>query len=331
MRRLYRHPKFTLISEQRRNRRIMENQPTGGRGNLRLPDFIAVGAPRTATTWLHRVLIGHVGLPAGVKETQFFSWYFNLGIEWYAAHFRNCPPDLPVGEIATTYFDSPAARRRIKQLIPDCKIICTLRDPARRLYSHYRQLRREGFLGDVSFRNAMEQHRKWDGPGNMFSVSRYAENVRAWRENFGADNVLVALNDDLEANAQNYLNQVTSFIGVARIDLSRSAVGGAKVNEMNEAPRNYKLARRAREFRERLRRRKLYFLSERCEPLWNYCFGRGAAFPPLAPEDEAQLRAEFIPEIEALEQLLGRDLSGWKSGKRADAGKTASAGASAGE
>lgn len=288
-----------------------------GWGNLRLPNFIAVGAPRTATTWLDRVLIGHVGLPAGVKETQFFSWYFDLGIEWYAAHFRNCPSDLPVGEIATTYFDSPAARDRIKQYIPNCKIICTLRDPVRRLYSHYRQLRREGYLGNVSFQKAMEQHRKWDNPGNMFSISRYAEHVRAWREKFGVENVMVALNDDLEVSAQEYLNQITAFIGIAPIDLSRSPVGSAKVNEMNQAPRSYKLARRARKFRERLRRRKLYFLSEGCEPLWDYCFGRGEEFPPLDPKVEAQVRAEFLPEIEALEKLLGRDLSRWKTGRPA--------------
>lgn len=302
-----------------------------GNANFRLPDFIAVGAPRTATTWLDRVLIGHVGLPAGVKETQFFSWYFDLGIEWYAAHFRDCPPDLPVGEIATTYFDSPLARERIKRQIPDCKIICTLRDPTRRLHSHYRQLRREGFLGNVSFERAMDQHRQWDGPGNMFSISRYAGHVRTWREMFGAERVLVVLNDDLEADPQSYLDQVTDFIGIERIDLARSAIRNHKVNEMNEAPRNYKLARRARKFRERLRRRKLYFLSERCEPLWNYCFGRGEKFPPLDPETEASLRAQFTPEIEALEALLGRDFSSWKHGNRAVAEKAASAGAVARE
>lgn len=302
-----------------------------GNANFRLPDFIAVGAPRTATTWLDRVLIGHVGLPAGVKETQFFLWYFDLGIEWYAAHFRDCPPDLPVGEIATVYFDSPLARDRIKQYIPECKIICTLRDPVRRLHSHYRQLRREGFLGNVSFTQAMEQHRGWDGPGNMFSISRYAEHVRAWREKFGADRVLVALNDDLEAAPQGYLDQVTGFIGIDRIDLAHSAVGAGKINEMNEAPRNYKLARRAREFRERLRRRKLYFLSERCAPLWNFCFGRGEKFPPLDLETEASLRRQFTPEIEALEALLGRDLSRWKTGRRAPEITSASAAAPARE
>lgn len=287
--------------------------------NQRLPDFIAVGPPRTATTWLDRVLIGHVGLPEGIKETQFFSWYYGLGLDWYQAHFRNCPPDLPVGEIATTYFDSAAARVRIKQDIPQCRILCTLRDPVRRLFSHYRQLRREGFLGNVTLEKAIESHRKWDGPGNMFSVSRYAENVHAWQEKFGDDHVLVVLNDDLEENPQGYLDQVTRFIGIPTIDLGNSPVGGGKINEMNEAPKSYKLARRAREFREWLRQRKLYFISEKCDPLWNYCFGRGESFPPIEPQVEASLREYFRPEVEALETLLKRDLTRWKQGGCASA------------
>jgi hypothetical protein len=282
----------------------------------RLPEFIAVGPPRTGTTWLDRVLIGHVGLPEGIKETQFFSWYYKHGLGWYEAHFRNCPPDLPIGEIATTYFDSSIARVRIKQDIPQCRIICTLRDPVRRLFSHYRQLRREGFLGNVTLEQAIASHRKWDGPGNMFSVSHYTENVRAWQETFGANRVLVVLYDDLEDNPQAYLDQVTSFIGIPAIDLGNSPVGADKINEMNEAPKSYKLARRAREFREWLRQRKLYSISERCEPLWDYCFGRGEPFAPADPQVEASLRDYFRPEVEALETLLNRDLTRWKQSRR---------------
>ena len=282
----------------------------------RLPEFIAVGPPRTGTTWLDRVLIGHVGLPKGIKETQFFSWYYDYGLDWYQAHFRDCAPDQPIGEIATTYFDSSIARVRIKQDIPQCRIICTLRDPVPRLFSHYRQLRREGFLGNVTLEQAIESHRKWDGPGNMFSVSRYAENVRAWQGKFGVDHVLVVLYDDLDADPQAYLDRITSFIGIPVIDLSKSAVGGGKINEMNEAPKSYKLARRARELREWLRQRKVYFISERCDPLWNFCFGRGETFPPADPRVEASLRDYFRPEVEALETLLNRDLTRWKQSRR---------------
>jgi hypothetical protein len=293
-------------------------RPTKEPVRQRLPEFIAIGPPHTATFWLDRVLRGHVGLPEGIKETQFFSWYYSLGLDWYQAHFRHCPPDLPVGEIATTYFDSSAARVRIRHDIPQCRIICTLRDPVRRLYSQYRQLRREGFLDNVSLEQAIDSQRRWDGPGNMFSVSRYAENIHTWREKFGDDRVLVLLDDDLEENAQGYLNQVTSFIGIPAIDLGTAAASGGQVTEVaiDEAPKSYKLARRAREFREWLRQRKYYFVSEKCDPLWNYCFGRGAAFPPFDPLVEASLREEFRPEVEALETLLKRDLTRWKPGGR---------------
>jgi hypothetical protein len=297
-----------MLSAGRRNRPV--SLPTA----KRMPDFIAVGPPRTATTWLDQVLVGHVGLSEGVKETHFFSWYYDLGLDWYQRHFRNCPPDLPIVEITPTYFDSSIARERIKRDIPNCRIICTLREPVRRLFSNYRQLRREGFIGHDSLQKAIDNCRKWEGPGNIFSINRYTENLRAWREMFGEDRLLALLYDDLEQNPQSYLDQVTSFIGIPRIDLADSPIAIRKINEMNQAPKSYKLARRARVFREWLRRRELFFVSERFAPLWNYCFGRGELFPPLSPGMEVSLREYFLTEVEALETLLQRDLTRWKQG-----------------
>jgi hypothetical protein len=43
---------------------------------------------RTGTTWLHRMLEGHVDLPQGDKKTQFFTTFYSKGIDWYAHHFR---------------------------------------------------------------------------------------------------------------------------------------------------------------------------------------------------------------------------------------------------
>ena len=99
----------------------------------RLPEFIAVGPPRTATTWLDAVLRGHVGLPEGTKETHFFTRSYSNGLAWYRSHFAYCPPQLQVGEICTSYFRSSTARGRISTDIPGCKIICSLRDPTNML------------------------------------------------------------------------------------------------------------------------------------------------------------------------------------------------------
>lgn len=80
-------------------------------------------------------------------------------MEWYAAHFKDCPPDLPVGEIAPAYFASVEARARIAREIPHCKIICTRRDPVERIYSHYKIWRKIGAT-KASFDRVVSHHKE---------------------------------------------------------------------------------------------------------------------------------------------------------------------------
>ena len=79
----------------------------------RLPDFLGVGPPRTATSWLDAVLRGHVGLPHDIKEVDFFVGNYSRGIDWYKSYFRDCDPNLPAGEICPSYFGSAEAREQI--------------------------------------------------------------------------------------------------------------------------------------------------------------------------------------------------------------------------
>jgi hypothetical protein len=281
----------------------------------RLPDFIAVGPPRTATTWLEHILEGHVGLPAGIKETDYFGDRHDLGMEWYAAHFSACAQARPIGEICPVYFDSPSARQRIAHHIPQCRIICTLRDPVERLYSHYRLLRREGWMRDMTLEQALAKDLRWSGPGNLYESNRYATLVREWQATFGKDSVLLLLHDDLIANASEYLNRVCAFIGIEPFAIS-AARARERVNTVERAPRNWRLARRARKMRDRLIRRQMYGLLNLFQPLWDYCSGRGTPFGPLELEQEAHLRRLFRPEIEELELILQRDLSNWKDVRR---------------
>ena len=46
--------------------------------------------------------------------------------------------------------------------------------------------------------------------------------------------------------------------------------------------------------------------------VWALCFGGGAPYPRLTAEQDARLRQRYLPEVEALEALLGCDLSRWK-------------------
>jgi hypothetical protein len=272
----------------------------------RLPDFIAVGPPRTGTTWLHRVLTGHVGLPSGIKETQFFAWNYELGLQWYLSYFRDASPDLPLGEIAPTYFDHPQARSRIAEVIPGCRIICSLRDPVERVYSQYKVWLRAGLV-EGPFDYAAQRTR-------LAASASYASNLRAWMSMFDASNVLVTLYDDLRADPQAYIDSICGFIGIPRVDLSGSPRAAHPVNRSQEEPRSMMLARQIRKVRDQLirRRYRLARLLEAGSPLWNLFFTGGKPYPPLDPAVDRRLRALLLPEIEDLESVLGRDLSAWK-------------------
>src|SRR5690349_80920 len=80
----------------------LKKRSNGEEGHRQLPHCIAVGVGRSGTTWLHQVLAGHVGLPYGVKETDFFLRKYSNGIDWYKSFFRDCAAEFPILEICPT-------------------------------------------------------------------------------------------------------------------------------------------------------------------------------------------------------------------------------------
>jgi hypothetical protein len=249
---------------------------------------------------------GTVALPS-VKETQFFAYNYHLGLGWYRSCFNHCPQELPVGEIAPTYFDHPEARLRVAQAIPDCRIIVSLRDPVERAYSQYKVWLRAGLLkGPFDF---LKQRMR------LAAHASYGSNLQGWRTLFGEANLLVVLYDDLREDPQRYLDSVCTFIDSARIVLKRTPGASSRVNQSDTMPRSARLAVGFRKLRDELIRRRFHRMARRFEDgtrLWKLvCAGR-RPFPPLDPETEARLRVLLKPEIEELELLLDRDLSAWK-------------------
>jgi len=273
----------------------------------RLPDFIGIGPPRTGTTWLYRALGGHVGLPRDTKETDFFSDNYAKGIEWYREFFRDCAAGLPMGEISPNYFAAPEVPERIASHIPGCRIICTLRDPVDRLYSFYRLMRHNGWT-----RATMEELAESATPAT--EGSRYAHYLARWRKRFGAERVLVALYDDLESAPQSFLDTICGFIGIAPIALEGSPLLRKRVNSVTHGPRSALLAERAWRLRRWLQERKAgaAITMLRKAGVWRFSFRGGGEFGPLDPALEQRLRERFRPEVEALEKMIGRDLSAWK-------------------
>ncbi len=291
----------------------------------KLPDFIAVGPTRTGTTWLHQFLAGSVGLPKHVKETRFFDRDYALGLPSYLARFADCPPGLPIGEIAPTYFYNPQARERITRDVSHCKIICTLRDPVERLHSLYRLSVWSGRT-TKTFEDSLES--RWN---SVVDECDYSQHTKKWQRAFGANRVLVVLFDDFLASPQRYVDQICDFIGISRIPVGDAPVSpDDTVYAMQRVPRGTLFAKLFRwffrlghdqpdqfeVFLHWLRQHGIDSAARRVmrSPLGNVI--RTVIYkdmPSLKPETEAYLRTALIPQIESLEALIHRDLSAWKN------------------
>lgn len=271
---------------------------------MRLPDFIAVGPVRTGTTWLDSIFRGRIGLPARIKELQFFGWRYELGLDWYARHFRHCH-EAVVGEFGPTYFFDKEPRERIEKHIPHCKIVITLREPVERIYSHYKLLRKLGMA-----KGAFAQ----EITTNPYLSSRltYTPQVRAWKDHFGEENTLVLIHEESKTNPQDYIDRLCDFVGTPRFSLDMVAHAGRQVAHFERAPRSLRYARRARRLQYYLEVTGHLRLRVLLEPVFEWCMTGGDLFPALDPEIEARLRRECAPDVAALAELLGRDLSIWR-------------------
>lgn len=283
-----------------------------------MPDFIGIGPGRTATTWLHDTLAGHVGLPRNIKETHFFTRNFEFGPQWYARHFEGCTTS-PVAEICPC-FAAPPAPERIKRLLPDCKLICTPRDPVERAFSHYKMMCANGFA-----HGSLEDEMRAGRP--ILEGGRYATYLPRWFERFGRDNVLVMLYDDLRVDPQAWIDTICGFMGIERIRVTPTPPNARTLNSYDRAPRSRTLAKIARRIRVAMQDRQWNGAAEALERrgLWTWCAGGGAPHRALSDEQDARLRELYRPDIEALETLIGRDLSAWKT-PRAQRGAAAAAG-----
>jgi hypothetical protein len=113
-----------------------------------MPQYIIIGAQKSGTGSLFEYLAEHPNVVrARRKEVNFFDVNFHRGLGWYRGQFpmladeyyRRRLRGLPTitGEASPNYMIHPLAPRRIRQVLPDVKLIALLRNPVERAYSQY--------------------------------------------------------------------------------------------------------------------------------------------------------------------------------------------------
>jgi len=178
----------------------------------RLPDFIIIGAMKSATSTLQEQLARQPGIfMSEPKEPNFFSddQQYAMGIGWYGELFKPAPAGNLLGEASTHYTKLPTYPRTLKRLqehLPNAKFIYVMRHPVDRLISHYIHEWSNGVYR-CSIDNAVELYPE------LIAYGQYAMQLEPYFEIYGRDVVLPVFFDRLVHDSQAELERVCQFIG----------------------------------------------------------------------------------------------------------------------
>lgn len=174
---------------------------------------------RCGSTWLHDQLSRHPGIHmSDPKQLEYFDrWILSRDLRWYASFFEPPPGEAPRpvrGEVTPFYARlKRASVERIHALMPNLRIVLTIRNPIDRVWSHalydfgvYRK-RDVGQLPLWRFPLHFERER-------TRRYTDYAQVIDTWAGVFGEEAVHVALFDDFEADPGAFLAGVFEHVGV---------------------------------------------------------------------------------------------------------------------
>ena len=298
---------------------------------MTMPNFLIVGAAKCGTTSLYHYLGQHPDtFMSPVKEPNFFAlegekpafrapgaderinrWSVTDPDE-YRKLYEGADGERAVGEASPVYLYSEKAVGRIKHHVPGAKLIAILRNPAERAYSGFLHLLLNGreTVKDFGEALALEEERKrenWDWIWHYKSMGFYHEQLMRYREVFDPAQMKIFLYEDLERDPLGVVRDAYAFLGVDASFVPRpparyNATGIPRSRRLNNLLRKDSVLKSAVKplLPKKFRRKLLLNMQNRI-----------LVKPPFPERERKQLGEEYREDVLKLQDLIGRDLSGW--------------------
>lgn len=205
-------------------------------------DFIVIGANKAGTTSLFEYMRRHpeVALPRH-KEAPFFSRDATYGRGWEqylavtlrsadaAQRWGTVTPDYMAGSVFERgdddqRYDERTVPERIREQLPDVRVVALLRDPVERALSHHKMAVMNNY-DQRSFEQAMEELLRPDALERARAYPTYTNSYVVWGEYgrilngyfalFPHEQILVEFTENMREDPVMVLRQIYGFVGAA--------------------------------------------------------------------------------------------------------------------
>ena len=310
-------------------------------------NFVGIGAAKSGTTTLYHHLAAHPGVyMSPIKEPNHFcedidprdfsthdkllekqryldlESYINGDMRkqhWgafvkdrtnYEKLFR-FRGDRIAGEISNSYLYSKVAAQSIREYNPNMKLLCVLRNPIDRAYSHYCANLRDGKVSAPvmdAIRADFTAHRKgWYISELYIELGLYFEQVRRFLHFFPAQQIHFTISESLAGDTDGEMQKVYEFLGLAPMAIDV----GERFNTAR-SPKFPKLIEWAT--KSGLKKSIFRWIPDPMKKRVKSKFFT-TDVPPLSEECRKELKTYFVEDVERLSLLLDRDLLAFWFGK----------------
>ena len=181
-------------------------------------DFFVIGAARSGTTSIYRVLETHesVFVPR-MKEPRFFKENLDKGWEWYASHFIDKRKDQIAGDFSPSYsnsvsIDNTIVAERIARNYPKAKIIYLVRNPIDCAISNWRMLA-EHSEKPLTFREALDES-SW--AVSVLHRVMFFRQISIYRKFFDDAQILILTLELMKRHSEEMLTRTYEFLNIEK-------------------------------------------------------------------------------------------------------------------
>jgi hypothetical protein len=185
-----------------------------------LPNFLIIGAQRSATRWLRTNLQEHPQVFTATVALSYFSNQSRMkkrGLRAYANQFEAWSGEKLVGESSPNYLllgnQPDQVARRIEAALPDVRLIAVVRQPIERMHSALlHHIKRGRLPADADlYRMVVEGHPDVDEL-DLLAGGLYHRSLLPYQERFG-DRLLVVPMDDIRSDPAKVYATVLEHLG----------------------------------------------------------------------------------------------------------------------